>query len=193
MERRSATASTGTACISWAVCPTPPTCSLIRISRCHVYLTVPFVVSWSLLEAMSMGATIVASDVAPVREVLEHGKTGLLVDFFDPAALARQVADVLANPAEAHAALGRNARSHVVDTYDFHTRALPTMWPGSTTSSHATSRLRWVELTRADKVRKMPGFALKQPRYGVWPNAKADARRAPKAQRKQAWCSGIFF
>jgi glycosyltransferase involved in cell wall biosynthesis len=81
-------------------------CNLIQISRCHVYLTAPFVLSWSLLEAMSMGATIVASDVAPVREVLEHGTTGLLVDFFDPAALARQVADVLANPAD-HAALGQ--------------------------------------------------------------------------------------
>jgi glycosyltransferase involved in cell wall biosynthesis len=99
--------------------------SLLRISRCHVYLTVPFVVSWSLLEAMSLGATIVAADVAPVREVVDHGKTGLLVDFFDHAALARQVADVLAKR-EAHDALGRNARSHIVDTYDFHTRALPT-------------------------------------------------------------------
>jgi glycosyltransferase involved in cell wall biosynthesis len=99
--------------------------SILQVSRCHVYLTVPFVVSWSLMEAMSMGATIVASDVAPVREVLEHGKTGLLVDFFDPAALARQVIDVLANPAD-HAELGRAARDHVVATYDFKTRALPT-------------------------------------------------------------------
>jgi glycosyltransferase involved in cell wall biosynthesis len=99
-------------------------CNLIQISRCHVYLTAPFVLSWSLLEAMSMGATIVASDVAPVREVLEHGTTGLLVDFFGPAELARQVADVLANPAD-HAALGQAARRHVVETYDFHTRALP--------------------------------------------------------------------
>jgi glycosyltransferase involved in cell wall biosynthesis len=83
--------------------------SILQISRCHVYLTVPFVLSWSLLEAMSMGATIVASDVAPVREVMEHGKTGSLVDFFDPAALARQVADVLANPGP-HCDLGRRPR-----------------------------------------------------------------------------------
>jgi glycosyltransferase involved in cell wall biosynthesis len=98
--------------------------SILQISRCHVYLTVPFVLSWSLLEAMSMGATIVASDVAPVREVMEHGKTGLLVDFFDPAALARQVAEVLARP-EDYRDLGQNARDHVIETYDFHTRALP--------------------------------------------------------------------
>jgi glycosyltransferase involved in cell wall biosynthesis len=99
--------------------------SILQISRCHVYLTVPFVLSWSLLEAMSMGATVVASDVAPVREVMEHGKTGLFVDFFDPPALARQVAEVLANPGP-HCDLGRNARDHVIETYDFHTRALPT-------------------------------------------------------------------
>ncbi len=98
--------------------------SLVQISRCHVYLTVPFVLSWSLLEAMSMGATIVASDVAPVREVLDDRTTGLLVDYFDPLALARQVVDVLSNP-EDHRHLGPAARAHVVEHYDFHTRALP--------------------------------------------------------------------
>jgi glycosyltransferase involved in cell wall biosynthesis len=57
---------------------------IIQISRCHIYLTVPFVLSWSLLESMSMGATIVASGTPPVREVITHGENGLLVDFFDP-------------------------------------------------------------------------------------------------------------
>lgn len=99
-------------------------CRLIRISRCHVYLTMPFVLSWSLLESMSMQATVVASDVAPVREAITHGQTGLLVDFFDPGALARQVVDVLSNP-EAHAHLGPAARAHVVENYDFLTRCLP--------------------------------------------------------------------
>ena len=65
---------------------------IIQISRCHIYLTMPFVMSWSLLESMSMQATIVASDVEPVREAITHGETGLLVDFFDPEALANQVA-----------------------------------------------------------------------------------------------------
>jgi glycosyltransferase involved in cell wall biosynthesis len=74
---------------------------------------------------MSMGATIVASDTAPVREVVDHGETGLLVDFFDPSALARQVTQVLADP-DGHSELGRAARRHVVEHYDFHTRALPT-------------------------------------------------------------------
>jgi glycosyltransferase involved in cell wall biosynthesis len=97
---------------------------VIQISRCHIYLTVPFVLSWSLLESMSMGATVVASDVAPVREAVEHGRTGLLVDFFRPEALARQVVEVLERPGD-FASLGRAARDFIVETHDFHTRALP--------------------------------------------------------------------
>jgi glycosyltransferase involved in cell wall biosynthesis len=97
---------------------------IIQLSRCHIYLTMPFVLSWSLLEAMAMQAPIVASDVAPVREAVTHGQTGLLVDFFDPAALAEQVVEVLANPA-AHAHLGPAARAHVVKTYDFLKVCLP--------------------------------------------------------------------
>lgn len=97
---------------------------IIQISRCHIYLTVPFVLSWSLLEAMSMGATIVASDVGPVREAITHGETGLLVDFFHPEKLATQVADVLARPGT-YAHLGPAARRHVVRNYDFATKTLP--------------------------------------------------------------------
>lgn len=97
---------------------------VIQISRCHLYLTMPFVLSWSCLEAMSMGATMVATDVGPVREAITHGETGLLVDFFDPAALAKQVVEVLAHPDD-YAHLGPNARAHVVEKYDFLTRCLP--------------------------------------------------------------------
>ena len=97
---------------------------IVQISRCHIYLTMPFVLSWSLLEAMAMEATIVASDVPPVREALTHGETGLLVDFFRPDQLAAQVTDVLADPA-AHARLGPAARRHVVETYDFLNVCLP--------------------------------------------------------------------
>ncbi|MEY8842401.1 glycosyltransferase, partial [Cribrihabitans sp. XS_ASV171] len=99
-------------------------CQVIQLSRCHIYLTMPFVLSWSLLEAMSMQATIVASDVAPVREAVTHGETGLLVDFFDPEALANQVIGVLSDP-ESHAHLGVAARKSVVEKYDFLTRCLP--------------------------------------------------------------------
>ncbi|MEP1767362.1 MAG: glycosyltransferase family 4 protein [Sulfitobacter sp.] len=97
---------------------------VIQISRCHIYLTMPFVLSWSLLEAMSMGATVVASDVAPVREAMTHGKTGLLVDFHNPAAIAQQVIDVLERPKD-FAHLGAAARKHVVAEYDFLTKCLP--------------------------------------------------------------------
>lgn len=97
---------------------------IIQISSCHIYLTMPFVLSWSLLESMSMEATIVASDVAPVREVMEHGETGLLVDFFDSEALATQVTSVLDRPAD-YAHLGRAARAHVVENYDFLSVCLP--------------------------------------------------------------------
>lgn len=99
-------------------------CQIIQLSRCHIYLTMPFVMSWSLLEAMSMQATIVTSDVAPVREAITHGQTGLLVDFFDSNALADQVVDVLAKPQD-YAHIGPAARNHVVETYDFLTRCLP--------------------------------------------------------------------
>jgi len=67
---------------------------------------------------------VVASDVAPAREAVTHGETGLLVDFFNPGALADQVIDVLANPRD-YAHLGPAARTHVVETYDFLTRCLP--------------------------------------------------------------------
>ena len=98
--------------------------SLLRVSAAHVYLTVPFVLSWSMLEAMSLGALVIGSDTAPVREVIEHGKNGLLVDFFDAQKLSQAVCDVLADPPR-YAPLRVAARQTVVDRYDFRTRALP--------------------------------------------------------------------
>lgn len=98
---------------------------IIQVSRAHIYLTVPFVLSWSSMEAMSMGATIIASDTPPVREVMTHGKNALLVDFHDHDALAAQVIEVLARPDD-FAHLGPAARAHMVATYDFRTQCLPT-------------------------------------------------------------------
>ena len=97
---------------------------LIQISRCHIYLSMPFVLSWSLLESMSMGATVVASDVESVREAITHGKNGLLVDFFDADALAAQVIEVVSRPRD-FAHIAKAARAHVVENYDFLTRCLP--------------------------------------------------------------------
>jgi len=97
---------------------------LLQVSACHVYLTYPFVLSWSCLEAMGAGCVVVGSDTAPVREVIEHERNGLLVDFFDRDALVATVCDVLEHPSR-HAALREAARRTVVERYDLDTVCLP--------------------------------------------------------------------
>ncbi len=104
--------------------PHPVLHDLFRVSACHVYLTYPFVLSWSLLEAMSCGATVVASATPPVQDVIRHGENGLLVDFFDGDALATTVAGVLTDPAT-HRPLGTAARQSVIDRFDLHSVCLP--------------------------------------------------------------------
>lgn len=86
---------------------------VLRGSDAHVYLTVPFVLSWSLLEAMACGCRIVASDTAPVREVVDDGHEGLLVDFRDVDALAARIGEALASGE----ATRRKARARVVERY----------------------------------------------------------------------------
>lgn len=97
---------------------------LLQLSTVHVYLTYPFVLSWSLLEAMSIGCAIVASDTKPLHEAIRHGDTGVLVDFFNPAALVEQVCDLLDAPEE-RARLGANAREFARAHYDLNDVCLP--------------------------------------------------------------------
>ncbi len=68
---------------------------LLQRSDAHVYLTYPFVASWSLREAMAVGCAIVGADVAPVREFITHRKTGLLVPFLKPDEIADGVLELL--------------------------------------------------------------------------------------------------
>jgi glycosyltransferase involved in cell wall biosynthesis len=98
--------------------------AVLQLSTVHVYLTYPFVLSWSLLEAMSLGCAIVASDTAPVREALRHDETGLLVDFFDTASLANAVCGLLEDPAWRRR-LGEAARSHAISNFDLQSVCLP--------------------------------------------------------------------
>ena len=106
--------------------PYPTFVNLMQVSRAHAYLTYPFVLSWSMMEAMSAGALIVGSDTAPVREMIVHGKNGLLVDFFDIAGWSRTLTDALANP-DKFLPLRKAARQTIVDGYDLRSHCLPKM------------------------------------------------------------------
>jgi glycosyltransferase involved in cell wall biosynthesis len=97
---------------------------LLQLSTVHVYLTYPFVLSWSLLEAMSVGCAIVGSDTQPLHEAIEHGETGRLVNFFDAAALASEVCELLGD-AETRVKLGQQARTFAQSHYDLQTVCLP--------------------------------------------------------------------
>lgn len=74
---------------------------LFQVSAAHVYLTIPFVLSWSLIEAMACGCCIVGSATAPLQEVVKHGQNGLLADFWDVEAIAGHVLAALERPAAA--------------------------------------------------------------------------------------------
>jgi len=97
---------------------------ILQISSVHVYLTYPFVLSWSLLEAMATGCAIVASATAPVAEVVIEGANGRLCDFFDRAQLVSLVEELLDDSPQ-RVRLGRAARERMVEGYDFGTTILP--------------------------------------------------------------------
>jgi len=105
--------------------------ALLQVSTVHVYLTYPFVLSWSLLEAMSVGCAIVASDTCPVVEAIEDNVTGKLFNFFSHSQLALNVTNLLEN-SEEQARLGLAARNFARDNYDLKDICLP-------------RQLRWVE------------------------------------------------
>jgi glycosyltransferase involved in cell wall biosynthesis len=98
--------------------------SALQISSVHVYLTYPFVLSWSMLEAMAAGCVVVASGTPPVREVLKDGVNGLTLDFFDGEGLAERIDAVLGAP-ERFAELRVEARRTVEERFDATRVCLP--------------------------------------------------------------------
>ncbi len=100
--------------------------SLMQVSRVHAYLTYPFVLSWSMLEAMSVGTLVVGSRTPPVVEVLKDGVNGRLVDFFDVKGWSTTLADALAEP-QRFDPLRKAARQTILDNYDLKTKCLPDM------------------------------------------------------------------
>jgi glycosyltransferase involved in cell wall biosynthesis len=89
---------------------------LFQISRAHIYLTYPFVLSWSSMEAMAAGCAMVSSRTYPVQEVMTHGKDALLADFFSPEEVAEQVIKVL-EAKDGMAEMRAAARANMVDNY----------------------------------------------------------------------------
>jgi glycosyltransferase involved in cell wall biosynthesis len=98
--------------------------TILQVSSAHVYLTYPFVLSWSMLEAMAAGCLVIGSKTAPVEEVIRDGENGVLVDFFSPQEIAGRVIEALQDR-PAFAAMRRNARQTILDKYDLKSICLP--------------------------------------------------------------------
>lgn len=103
--------------IHW--CPTVPYDQLInlfQVSAAHLYLTYPFVLSWSMLEAMASGVALVSSNTKPVMEVVDDGVNGLLADFWSPEDVAAKIGQLLDAP-DRNAQMRANARATVEERY----------------------------------------------------------------------------
>ena len=106
--------------------PYPQFVALMQISRAHAYLTYPFVLSWSMLEAMSAGAYVIGSRSAPVEELIEDGVNGRLVDFFDVKAWSAALTEALAEP-ERFLPQREAARKTILENYDLQNVCMPRM------------------------------------------------------------------
>lgn len=96
--------------------PTNQLADLLNLSDLHIYLTAPFILSWSLMNSLSCGCTVLASDTEPVREMIDHGRNGLLAPFFDVDGLVAQAMQVLDDPA-AFQALGTAGADMIRERY----------------------------------------------------------------------------
>lgn len=116
---------------------------VLQASKVHIYLTRPFVLSWSMLEAMSTGCLIVGSSTEPVKEVIKDGFNGLLVDFFSPEKIADRVEEVLNHP-DLMAQMRVKARETIVKKYD-----LATLLP---------EHINWILGKEVSKPKRKKGF-----------------------------------
>lgn len=135
--------------------------SVLQLSSAHVYLTYPFVLSWSFLEAMAAGCAMIGSATAPVQEVLVDGENGVLVDFFSPGAIAQAVDTVLSDKNRMRG-MRENARRTVVENYDLKTRILP----------------RWQELIADLVMGRRPTIGDTRAEGAALPSARPRRRRA---------------
>lgn len=97
---------------------------VLQVSTAHVYLTYPFVLSWSMMEAMAAGCLVIGSRTAPVEEVITDGENGLLVEFFSTVELVEAIQRVCEDPTRMQALRAR-ARQTIIDGYDLRTVCLP--------------------------------------------------------------------
>jgi glycosyltransferase involved in cell wall biosynthesis len=97
--------------------PYPEYLQVLQASSVHLYLTRPFVLSWSMLEALSAGCLVVASNTAPVTEMIQDGVNGLLVDFFNTQEICDRIEYALDNPTQM-VSIRRQARETILERYD---------------------------------------------------------------------------
>ncbi len=99
--------------------------NVFSLSDLHIYLTVPFVLSWSMMNALSCGCTVLGSATAPVREMIQHGENGLMADFFDIDGLSELALKVLDDP-EGHRYMGEAGAKMIRESYSLE-KNLPKM------------------------------------------------------------------
>jgi glycosyltransferase involved in cell wall biosynthesis len=151
----------------------------LQVSSAHVYLTYPFVLSWSALEAMSAGCLVIGSDTPPVREVISSGDNGLLVPFFAVDEVAARVVEALQEPDRFYA-IREAARQFVVEHFDAERVCLPQMRQlldlKESPSSAAARRNVWRGRSASE-----------------WPKAARRSRKSispPKVEWSDEGCSG---
>jgi glycosyltransferase involved in cell wall biosynthesis len=98
---------------------------LLQISRLHIYLTYPFVLSWSMLETMACGVPVLGSATPPVQEVIRDGENGFLFDFFDRDQLVERATEIMGRPEAQIEPIRQAARAEIESRFSFIRNSLP--------------------------------------------------------------------